>query len=247
MTTRQDFRKLAIQSLEIPGNQKCFDCGAPQPMWSSCKLGIFICLNCAGRHRSYGVGISFVRSADLDRWSEEQAGFALAGGNKKFDDFLKQKKVSKPVQYQRTDLESVLEEYRQILIDEARQPAIRKIIENFKKDLPVELPDQSQSVPSQSTPQQKEKSEKIVERQTEQQEVKPKKGAFQMAENFQEPVEETQPKEHIEEKTAEKPVQKITKKVVKEDEEEISVPKSTLSSASNKGGRRGLGKIIKIE
>ena len=58
--------------LAKPENQVCFDCGSKAPKWSSPYLGIVICYECAAKHRSYGAGISFVRSVDLDKWNRKQ-------------------------------------------------------------------------------------------------------------------------------------------------------------------------------
>lgn len=44
----------------IPGNDKCADCGAPDPDWASLNLGILICVECSGIHRNLGVHISKV-------------------------------------------------------------------------------------------------------------------------------------------------------------------------------------------
>ncbi|XP_074648072.1 arf-GAP with dual PH domain-containing protein 1-like [Tubulanus polymorphus] len=58
--------------LQLPGNNECVDCGAPDPDWASYNLGVFICQECAGIHRSLGTHISKVRSITLDKWDDGQ-------------------------------------------------------------------------------------------------------------------------------------------------------------------------------
>ncbi|XP_073531144.1 arf-GAP with coiled-coil, ANK repeat and PH domain-containing protein 2 isoform X2 [Phyllobates terribilis] len=62
----------ALQRVQcIPGNTKCCDCGLPDPRWASINLGITLCIECSGIHRSLGVHFSKVRSLTLDTWEPE--------------------------------------------------------------------------------------------------------------------------------------------------------------------------------
>ncbi|XP_028832396.1 arf-GAP with coiled-coil, ANK repeat and PH domain-containing protein 2 isoform X7 [Denticeps clupeoides] len=57
--------------LSIPGNDTCCDCGQTEPRWASINLGITLCIECSGIHRSLGVHNSKVRSLTLDSWEPE--------------------------------------------------------------------------------------------------------------------------------------------------------------------------------
>lgn len=63
-------------------NRACADCGAPDPKWASANIGVFICLNCCGVHRSLGTHISKVLSVTLDDWSDDEVDAMVeVGGN----------------------------------------------------------------------------------------------------------------------------------------------------------------------
>ncbi|OAD59767.1 Arf-GAP with coiled-coil, ANK repeat and PH domain-containing protein 2 [Eufriesea mexicana] len=59
------------QLLKIAGNNTCCDCGGDDPRWASINLGITLCIECSGVHRSLGVHYSKVRSLTLDDWEPE--------------------------------------------------------------------------------------------------------------------------------------------------------------------------------
>ncbi|KAJ4977289.1 hypothetical protein NE237_002395 [Protea cynaroides] len=122
-------KKILEGLLKLPENRECADCKAKGPRWASVNLGIFICMQCSGIHRSLGVHISKVRSATLDTWLPEQVAFIQSMGNEKSNSYWE---AELPPNYDRVGIENFIrakyEEKRWIARD-GKQKSLSRVQE----------------------------------------------------------------------------------------------------------------------
>ncbi|CAA2994879.1 probable ADP-ribosylation factor GTPase-activating protein AGD15 [Olea europaea var. sylvestris] len=90
---------------KLPENRECADCQSKAPRWASINLGIFICMQCSGIHRSLGVHISKVRSTTLDTWLPEQVAFMKSMSNKKSNSYWE---AELPLNFDRNPIEKFI-------------------------------------------------------------------------------------------------------------------------------------------
>ena len=84
--TSPSTRQRLMELVQLEGNDQCADCGEPNPGWASVNIGVFLCTQCAGVHRSLGVEKSFILSLTLDVWTHEQVDALIErGGNTKIN------------------------------------------------------------------------------------------------------------------------------------------------------------------
>jgi len=97
MTTAMQMPKEIERRIRaMPGNNLCVDCNNNAPQWASVTYGSLMCLECSGQHRSLGVHLSFVRSIQMDSWTEKQiAAMEKSGGNQKLVEFFEARGINK--------------------------------------------------------------------------------------------------------------------------------------------------------
>ena len=131
-----------------PNNMICADCGKSYPQWASTNLGVFLCIKCAGIHRSLGTQISKVKSLKLDIWTKENTKILIKYGNEKSNLYF-ENKLSKnfirPTWDNGKDIENFIKEkyiqrkYSSNLSPKEffNQKIEKKIENNLKNELPT--------------------------------------------------------------------------------------------------------------
>ncbi|KAI9189618.1 hypothetical protein H9P43_001051 [Blastocladiella emersonii ATCC 22665] len=91
----EEQKQVVARIRAVDGNNACCDCGAEDPEWAAINLGVVVCIECSGIHRSLGVHISKVRSLILDKWEPDNVEVMLRMGNAKVNAvFLRLAKTS---------------------------------------------------------------------------------------------------------------------------------------------------------
>lgn len=76
--------------MSIPGNDKCIDCGSPNPKWVSINNSVFLCGTCARNHTTFGEAISKLKSLEVDQFSPEEIKLMKIGGNNRFNSLMEE-------------------------------------------------------------------------------------------------------------------------------------------------------------
>ncbi|KAM9231242.1 arf-GAP with coiled-coil, ANK repeat and PH domain-containing protein 2 isoform 2-T2 [Leptosomus discolor] len=146
----------ALQRVQcIPGNAACCDCGLADPRWASINLGITLCIECSGIHRSLGVHFSKVRSLTLDSWEPELLKLMCELGNdvinRIYEAKLEKVGVKKPQPgSQRQEKEAYIRaKYVERKFVE-KQPASVSLLESGTKALPQSQEEKRHSGPEKS-------------------------------------------------------------------------------------------------
>lgn len=117
-------------------NKRCVDCNAPSTVWVNLTFSVFICTECAGRHRGIGSDICKIKSTVLDKWDTEELKRVFVGGNLKVKGHLKEDESIKK-RYSNRSYVKILDELVEKVNDEdlfieAEQVVEDKVFENVE-------------------------------------------------------------------------------------------------------------------
>ena len=120
-----------------PENNYCFDCNTQSPVWCSATLGIFICYDCTTYHRGLGSHLIFVRSSEMDKWTQRQLLQMQAGGNKRLREFLRTHGVSGKPDYHAPLLERWRTELAQMAVEQQPEAEAPEPVKPMQAPAPI--------------------------------------------------------------------------------------------------------------
>ena len=119
-------------------NKFCVECQKPNPEWVSVNNGVYLCIQCAGIHRGFGVQVSFVRSLEMDKIDELHVKMLKEGGNRKFLEFVKLYELEKFSQHDKY-ITKACEFYRTCLQNSVQSGKKFKLGPNMFFKMPLNL------------------------------------------------------------------------------------------------------------
>ena len=115
MNSKRQIKKQLEELYMDEKNSTCFDCDNKPAHWASISNGIFLCLDCSGEHRGFGIGVSFIRSVTMDQWNQEQVNIMKVGGNQRLRDFLTTYNMPEDIDKKRIYCSKLMNFYRKQL------------------------------------------------------------------------------------------------------------------------------------
>ena len=119
MSTKRQIKKQLEELYTEESNSTCFDCDNKPAHWASISNGIYLCLDCSGEHRGYGIGVSFIRSVTMDQWTQEQVNIMKVGGNQRLREFLTTYDMPEDIDKKQIYCSKLMNFYRRQLKSEA--------------------------------------------------------------------------------------------------------------------------------
>ena len=120
MNTKRQIKKQLEEIYTDEKNSTCFDCDNKPAHWASISNGIFLCLDCSGEHRGFGIGVSFIRSVTMDQWTQEQVNIMKVGGNQRLRDFLTTYNMPEDIDKKKIYCSKIMNFYRKQLKAESQ-------------------------------------------------------------------------------------------------------------------------------
>lgn len=100
-------------------NRSCIDCSAPNPVFTSLNNAVFLCENCANRHKALGPNISLVKSLINTQFSEDEINLLRVGGNYRFKILLNEYGITRDQDKDFKYHLKIVEYHRKLLVAEA--------------------------------------------------------------------------------------------------------------------------------